>query len=35
MPLTRRLVVMIHELESGSRRMCWENLDELDALRRR
>lgn len=34
MPLTRRLVGMIHELEDGRRRMCWDNLDELDALRR-
>ena len=33
MPLTRRLVTMIHELEQGSRAMSWENLDELDALR--
>lgn len=33
MPLTRSLVTMIHELEDGSRRMSWENLDELDALR--
>ena len=34
MPLTRRLVGMIHELEDGRRAMSWQNLDELDALRR-
>ncbi len=34
MPLTRRLVGMIHELEEGRRAMSWQNLDELDALRR-
>ena len=25
---------MIHELEEGRRAMSWQNLDELDALRR-
>ena len=34
MPLTHRLVAMIHELEDGRRAMCWRNLDELDELRR-
>lgn len=33
MPLTRRLVAMIHEIEDGARRMSWANLDELQALR--
>ncbi len=31
-PLSDRLIAMIHELEDGVRRMCWENLDELVAL---
>jgi len=34
MPLTRRLVAMIHELEDGRRAMSWDNLDELDGVRR-
>ncbi len=34
MPLTHRLVAMIHELEDGRRAMSWANLDELDNLRR-
>jgi 2-dehydropantoate 2-reductase len=34
MPLTHRLVALIHELEEGRRAMSWQNLDELDALRR-
>ncbi|HWE60319.1 MAG TPA: ketopantoate reductase C-terminal domain-containing protein, partial [Chloroflexota bacterium] len=34
MPLTHRLVEMIHELEDGRRAMSWRNVDELDALRR-
>ncbi len=34
MPLTRRLVSMIHDLEDGRRLMAWGNLDELEALRR-
>src|SRR5262249_51174268 len=29
MPLTRRLLAMIDELETGRRRMTWANLDEL------
>ncbi len=33
MPLTNRLVAMIHDLEAGRRPMAWSNLDELDALR--
>jgi len=33
-PLTRRLVTMIHELEDGTRQMNWANLDELDRIRR-
>ncbi|HXT36433.1 MAG TPA: 2-dehydropantoate 2-reductase [Chloroflexota bacterium] len=34
MPLTQRLVTMIHDLEDGRRVMSWDNLEELDALRR-
>jgi 2-dehydropantoate 2-reductase len=34
MPLTRALVTMIHDLEDGRRVMSWDNIDELDALRR-
>jgi len=34
MPLTRRLVAMIHELEDGRRAMSWDNVDELDGVRR-
>jgi len=34
MPLTHRLVAMIHELEDGRRAMSWANLEELDNLRR-
>ena len=34
MPLTRALVTMIHDLEDGRRVMSWDNVDELDALRR-
>jgi 2-dehydropantoate 2-reductase len=32
MTLTRALVRMIHELETGTRVMSWQNLDQLDAL---
>jgi len=31
-PLTRRLLALIGELEAGRRAMAWENLDELVAL---
>jgi 2-dehydropantoate 2-reductase len=34
MPLTRRVIEMIHDIEDGRRQMSWDNLDELDALRR-
>jgi len=34
LPLTARLVAMIHELERGEREMSWDNIDELDQLRR-
>jgi len=34
LPLTHRLVGMIHDLEEGRRAMAWANVDELDALRR-
>jgi 2-dehydropantoate 2-reductase len=34
MPLTRTLVTMIHDLEDGRRVMSWDNVEELDALRR-
>lgn len=33
MPLTNRLVAMIHDLEEGRRAMSWENVEELDRLR--
>lgn len=33
MPLTRRLVQLIHELENGTRQMCWANVEELEQLR--
>lgn len=33
MPLTRKLVAMIHDLEAGRRQMSWQNLDELEELR--
>jgi 2-dehydropantoate 2-reductase len=32
MPLTRRLLGLISDLEAGRRQMAWENLDELVAL---
>ena len=32
-PLSRRLLALIGELETGRRVMAWENLDELVALR--
>lgn len=34
MPLTRRVVAIIHELEDGTRHMSWRNLDELETMRR-
>lgn len=34
MPLTRMLIALIHDLETGRREMSWENLEELDTLRR-
>ncbi len=34
LPLTARLVAMIEQIERGEREMCWENLDELETLRR-
>jgi len=33
-PLTNRLVDIIHDLEGGRRTMSWANTDELDRLRR-
>lgn len=33
MPLTRRLVAMIHEIERGERAMSWDNPVDLEALR--
>jgi 2-dehydropantoate 2-reductase len=30
-PLTRRLIALIHDLESGRRVMAWQNVDELAA----
>lgn len=33
MPLTNRVVSMIHELEDGTRPMQWANLDELERMR--
>jgi 2-dehydropantoate 2-reductase len=35
MPLTARLVDMIHELEDGTRQRAVANVDEIDALRRK
>ena len=32
MPLTHRLIDMIHEVEGGQRSMGWANVDELEAL---
>jgi 2-dehydropantoate 2-reductase len=32
MPLTHRLVSMIHEVEDGRRTMDWTNIDELEGL---
>jgi 2-dehydropantoate 2-reductase len=33
MPLTNRLVSMIHDLEEGTRAMQWANLEELERMR--
>jgi 2-dehydropantoate 2-reductase len=33
MPLTNRLVAIIHDLEQGRRAMSWDNVEELDRLR--
>jgi 2-dehydropantoate 2-reductase len=33
-PLTRRLLALIGEIETGRRAMAWENLDELAGVRR-
>ena len=33
LPLTRRMIELIHDLEEGRRAMGWENLDALVALR--
>jgi 2-dehydropantoate 2-reductase len=33
MPLTTKLVDLIHELEDGRRQMSWNNVDELDRVR--
>jgi len=32
MPLTRRLIELIRDLENGRRQMDWSNLDPLVAL---
>ena len=32
LPLTRRMIELIHDLEAGRRPMAWANLDELVAL---
>lgn len=34
LPLTRRLVAMIHDIENGTRSMSWANLDELQRIQR-
>ncbi len=34
LPLTSRLVAMIEEIERGEREMSWQNIDELDTLRK-
>ena len=33
LPLTQRLITLIHEVEDGSRPMAWANVEELEALR--
>lgn len=33
LPLSERLIAMVHELEDRTREMSWSNLDELEALR--
>lgn len=33
-PLTHKVMEMIHDLEDGRRTMSWDNLEEVDALRR-
>ena len=35
MPLTKKLIAMIEDLESGRRAMSWNNMDELVAEHRR
>jgi 2-dehydropantoate 2-reductase len=32
LPLTRKMLALIHDIEDGRRPMAWENLDELVAL---
>ena len=32
LPLTRKMLALIHDIEDGRRKMAWENLDELVAL---
>jgi 2-dehydropantoate 2-reductase len=32
-PLTRRLLALIGEIETGRRAMAWQNLDELAGVR--
>lgn len=34
MPLTRRLVAIVHEIEQGRRQLAWDNVEELERLRR-
>jgi 2-dehydropantoate 2-reductase len=33
LPLTHRLIAMVHEIERGERGMAWENVDELNRMR--
>jgi 2-dehydropantoate 2-reductase len=32
LPLTRRMIALIHDIEDGRRPMAWANLDELVTL---
>lgn len=34
MPLTQKVMEMVHDLEDDRRNMSWDNLDEVDAARR-
>jgi 2-dehydropantoate 2-reductase len=34
LPLTRRMLALIHDIEDGRRAMAWDNLDDLVAIHR-